>query len=311
MEVWAKEAGLDWTAAKVPAYADITSLGLPKELFKGNNSNRLMSVDGRVFLARSDNGHVLGYASDGYQPVQPIDILKWFERYISVDDRFQLDTAGSLKSGEIIWALAGFREPMQINGDAHKAYLLMTTTFDGSGATINKGTVTRVVCNNTLSMSLAVKGAEVRTRHSTKFDPVRVGNELANVVASFDQFKIMGEAMRKVEMTGAEMSNFFKKVLDIPFDVPEAKANTRTLNRFEALRDAYAATLSEGTEPGTSWTALQAVTRYVDHDKKVRANGGPEGEARVLSVNFGSGADLKRRALELLVPSNVVQLRAA
>ena len=38
-------------------------------------------------------------------------------RYISVDDRFQLDVAGSLKGGAVIWATAKFNGDIDIAGD--------------------------------------------------------------------------------------------------------------------------------------------------------------------------------------------------
>jgi len=46
------------------------------------------------------------------QPHQPAELLDWFKQYISVDDRFQIDVAGSLKQGEIIWATATFNGGM-------------------------------------------------------------------------------------------------------------------------------------------------------------------------------------------------------
>src|ERR1700675_2532292 len=131
LEVWAKAAGLGWDAIKVPAIANLVG----PEFDHIPASERFRQVPERVFVARSDNGYPLGYVSDGWQPVQPIDTLKWVERYISVDDRFQLDTAGALKNGEIIWALASFKDTLPIDGEAHKAYLLMTTSFDGTAST--------------------------------------------------------------------------------------------------------------------------------------------------------------------------------
>ena len=307
IEEWAKAAGLDWQAIKVQALA-----GLAGPIFDHlDGSTRLREFEGQKFLVRSDTGRPLGFVSDIYQPVQPAEILAWFEQYISVDERFKLDCAGSLKNGEIVWATATFNDAMSIIGEEHKARLLMTTTFDGSGATINKATMTRVVCNNTLDAAMSDKRATIRTRHNTRFVPEKVARELETIAAGFEHYKAMAEAMVSISLAQAEVSNFFKACLDIPFDAKQEDVSGRKLNQFQALSNAYKATVAEGTQPGTAWTALNSVTRFVDHDRGTRGGASKE-EAQVLSANFGSGAAMKAKAVGLLLPDfKVPELIAA
>src|SRR5262245_29395229 len=78
IEAWAKAAGLDWKAVKVPALADYRGADIPGHF-------NPEAVADRFFNVRSDNGHVLGFMSDRYQNVQPIEVLQWFDRYIKVD----------------------------------------------------------------------------------------------------------------------------------------------------------------------------------------------------------------------------------
>ncbi len=295
---WAEAAGLGWTAIKVQAIAALTGVGWDHI----EPAQRFMEVEGQRFVCRSDNGRPLGYVSDQYQPVQPVEVLEWFQHYIGQDDRFALDVAGSLKNGEIIWATASFRDSVQVVGEDHKARLLMTTTFDGSGATINKATMTRVVCNNTLDAALSDRKATIRTRHNTKFNAERVRAELGQIAAGFEHYKVMAEAMVAKDLGQNDISLFFKGLLDIPFDAKQDDISTRKMNQFRALSDAYRETVQEGTAAGTAWTALNAVTRYVDHDKATRGHANQD-EARVLSANFGTGAAMKARAVELLLPA--------
>lgn len=297
IEAWAKAAGLEWTAIKVPAIASLEGA----QFDHINPADRFRRVTGQNFVVRNDNGHPLGYVSDRYQPVQPSEVLGWFDRYIAVDERFQLDVAGSLKNGEVIWATATYRDPLSVAGDKHVARVLMTTTFDGSGSTINQGTMTRVVCNNTLNVALADSRAVIRTRHNTKFDAARVGRELADVARGFASFKAVGDALAQNEMAKADVSAFFKGCLDIPFDAKEADLSTRKLNQFQGLNNAYRATVAEGTPAGTAWAALNAITRYVDHDRSSRGGSSPD-EGRFVSSQFGSGADMKSTAMGLLLP---------
>jgi phage/plasmid-like protein (TIGR03299 family) len=303
---WSKAAGLDWQAIKVPALADLRALSATAWPRDFKESAGVARADGRHFVVRSDNGHILSPStvSDVYQPVQPRAMLDWFQRYISVDDRFQLDVAGALKKGEIIWATATYRDAPKVAGEAHVMRMLMSTTFDLTASTINKGTTVRVVCNNTLDTALADGSKSVvKTRHNTKFDPARVGAELARIAGGFDAYKAMGDAMAMVEMSETDLKTFFRGVLEIPFDATAEDISKRKLNCYGELSSALTRTRGERNEPrghASAWTALQAVTRWVDHEKTVRNGHGNPEEARLVASQFGSGSDTKDRAVALL-----------
>lgn len=293
---WAKAAGLDWQAVMAQGLVDLSHPDLVRTAAWAPSAE----VPGVKHVVRSDTLAVLGTASDRYIPVQPRAVLDWFTRYISVDERFKLDVAGSLKGGAIIWATATFNGEMSVAGDKHVARLLMTTTFDASAATINKGTMTRAVCNNTLDAALSDKSCAVRTRHSTRFDAERVASELATVAAGFTQYAKMGEAMALAKMVPEDVSKLFKHVLDIPFDMPSVDVSARKKNQFGDLRRAYSQTAQE-TDQGNAWCALNAVTRYVDHNKGAKnAPHHMQAEARFTSAQFGSGALMKAKALDYL-----------
>lgn len=296
-EECANKAGLEWRAVKCPAYAALAGA----EFEHIAQSDRFRVVPDKFFIARSDTGAPLGFATDAYRVHQPSEVIAWFKKYLSADSRFRFDTLGSLKGGAVIWGMASFNGDITVAGDAHKARLLMTTTFDSSGATINKATMQRVVCANTLRMSLYDSSAEVRTRHNTAFNPDKVSAELGAIAQSFERFKTMGDAMVQVHMSQEDMSNFFKSLLEIPFDAKKEDMSTKKLNAFTALSNSYGETVQEGTPRLTQWAALNAVTRYVDHSKHVRGSTNPE--SRVLSAEFGSGASMKAKALQLLLPA--------
>lgn len=303
-EEWRKATGLAWHVKKVPLFANVISLGLPDSTNPVSAHGtpqflRGVKLENKVAIVRDDNAHVLGIASEQYQPHQPSEVLDWFESYIAHDPRFTLDTAGVLKNGEIIWAQASFCEEMTVAGDKHRARLLMTTSYDGSMATINKAGMVRVVCNNTLSADLADSRAIVRTRHNTKFNAERVTKELAAIAHGFDDYKVMGEAMARARMSERDTAEFFNRVLGIADDTKESELSTKKRNALASLSEAYLTTSKE-TDASTAWCALNAVTRYVDHDKHVRANGSDVAEARVIATQFGTGAAMKANAVQLL-----------
>ncbi|HEX8838276.1 MAG TPA: DUF932 domain-containing protein [Candidatus Acidoferrum sp.] len=306
IDEWQEQAGLNWTAEKVAAFADLSLLDACQQAGTGLPAG-MARAENRHFIVRSDNGYILSpqTVSDRYTIVQPREALEFFEQYVSVDDRFAIDTAMCLKSGEIIAATAVFNGDTTINGDLHRARLLMTTTYDGSGATIAKATMTRVVCNNTLNAAIADGGKSViSTRHNTKFNAERVGKELANIASGFAAYKAMGEAMAAKHFADVDVSRFFKLTLDIDPAAKKEDISTRKFNQYEELFNCYhVGTRREGLEPRTAWSMLQGVTRYCDHNRSTSgSNGTPAGiaESRFLSANFGSGAQMKAQAVALL-----------
>lgn len=303
LEDWTAAAGLNWEAIKVPAVAALQG----PRFDHIDAAKRFLPVADRAFVVRSDNGGVLGYVSgegegQGYQIVQPRDVLDWFQRYIAVDDRFHLDVAGSLDNGKRIWATALYNGGVDVAGEKHTARVLMSTTFDGSAATINQCTMTRVVCQNTLRIAHADSRAVIRTRHSTKFDAAKVGRELAQLAQGFESFKKIGDAMATVEMSKQQVSDFFKQCLDIPFDAKKDDVSGRKMNQFAELSRAYSTSVREGAAANTPWAALQAITRYCDHDRSVKTGSVGEQTARFQSAQFGSGDSLKGKAMGLLLP---------
>lgn len=304
IQQWITAAGLAWDAVKVPAIASLEGA----QFDHIPASERFRVVEDRSFIVRQDNGAPLGYVSgderDGYQLVQPKALFDWFDRYIAVDDRFALDVAGSLDGGRRIWATARYNGDVSVAGESHKARLLMSTTFDGSGATINQATMTRVVCQNTLRMAHSDKSAMIRTRHSTRFNAEAVGKELAQVAKSFANYKAIGDAMGACDMAKDAVADFFKDMLDIPRTAKRDEISTRKSNQYSELATAYKTSVQEGAPPHSVWAALQAVTRYVDHDRTVKTGNGalPESLARFQSATFGSGDVMKGKAMEMLLP---------
>jgi phage/plasmid-like protein (TIGR03299 family) len=298
---WEDAAGFNFRVAKVPALASLAG-----PTFDHLDSDKRFAATDMRFIVREDNGHVLGFASDGYQVVQPMDVLEWFDRYITVDERFHLDAAGVLYEGQKLWATARFGGDLTVAGDSHIARLLMSTSFDSSQPTRNEATTTRVVCRNTLRAAHMNAKACIKTTHRSQFQGAQVARELAQIAQSFVQFKAMGDAMAQQELTRVEVQSFFAKLLDIPVDAKPDDISGRKRNIAADLVGAYNATKRErNTQRDDVWSALQAVTRYVDHDRTVRGSDGTSDgliAARFEAGTFGSGDDMKGKALNMLLP---------
>jgi phage/plasmid-like protein (TIGR03299 family) len=283
LDDWIRESGLDYTAVLVPAYAD----------YNGQRVNH-----GFLNL-HSETAFPFAHVSKMFKNVQPRELVESFQRYIEHDDRFSMSGMGALGNGQRIFATAQFAD-FTTAGESFKAFLLSSTAFDGSSATTHRATMVRTVCRNTLQAAFGDKDAVISTRHSTQYNADKVARELETIVQSTERFRAMGDAMADQRMAKEVVSKLFKKLLEIPFDAKPDDVSSRKMNQFRDLSSAYATTVTEGAPEGTAWSALQAVTRYVDHDRSTRNGGEDEHGARFMSAQFGSGAQMKAEAVRLL-----------
>lgn len=290
LEDWQRLSGTLWECQVVPS-----QYMFGDKLMTSNNFH----------MVRSDTGASLGVMSERYKPVQPAQVWEFFQDFISADDRFTLETGGALKGGKVIWALAKFSEEITAAGDAHVPYVLLTTSFDGKLATTAQATMIRVVCNNTLTASIYAKDtANVKVRHCTRWTEQVASDaheKLAQVASGFSEYKALADALALHKMSKDATEDFLREVFFGKVNDPSEKISTNATNQLQSLYEAYGATVKEGTEVGTAWTALNAVTRFVDHGRTTRDHSGEGAEAsRMSSAFFGSGAALKQRALDML-----------
>jgi hypothetical protein len=151
--------------------------------------------------------------------------------------------------------------------------------------------MTRVVCNNTLSMALTEKGQPaVRVSHRTRFDAEMVKQALGISHARIEQFKEAAAFLGSKRYTDESFQRFLGKVFGTSSQ--EHKTLSRTGERALEIVD---------TQPGanfargTWWNAYNAVTYLTDHEL------GRSADSRAASAWFGSNAKLKLDALDLAV----------
>lgn len=301
VEEWARDAGLDYTVLKAKSYIqDAYDPALGAQTYR--------EVDNTFHLVRDDVMRPLGVPVSGqYHPVQPVEVLEFIRDYFTVDERFSMETAGALKGGAVIWATARFNaKDYTVGGAAHEMFALFFTSFDKSRRSSLRATSTCVVCNNTLQMSDRDAASTLSFTHRTKFAGAvrdQAASDFAEMVARFDKFKEMGDAFAQQQMNREEIASFFKILLDIPLAAKREEISARKANQFDELtRAMQSANRAEAASaPMSKFAALQAVTRYVDHDRSTRDGGDGAQLSRLYSAQFGSGADMKQRAVDLLL----------
>ena len=126
--------------------------------------------------------------------MQNSEAFDFFTEFVSNGD-MAMDTAGSLKGGQIVWAMADVRDGFTLfDGDEVRGYLLFSNPHMYGKSIGIKFVMERVVCNNTLAVALSDdRQASVRVNHRTQFDPERVKEILGVSHNKVEQFKEAAE----------------------------------------------------------------------------------------------------------------------
>ena len=287
LETWQQEAGMNWQIQESPVHFKADAVG---------HLGSIHTFPEQKVLFRSDTKAPLSVVSNRYQIVQPREVLEFY-RDLSEVSGYELETAGVLKGGRKFWALARTGQSAVIKGnDEVSGYLLLATSCDGTLATTATPTTVRVVCNNTLTIALDGTSRAIKVPHNTRFDPQAVKKQLGIAVSQWDEFmyRMRNLADRKVQWHEA-MGFFMNVICEVgpQSKLPEVLPNERALRKVQALYEGNGRGSTLESAQGTAWGLLNAVTEYVDHERRARSS-----EYRMDSAWFGQGAAIKQRALD-------------
>ena len=284
IDVWAKQSGMDWQIREAPVRYMTESAG---------GLGAIESFPENKVLFRSDSNMPLSVVSQRYKVVQPSEILEFYRDLTEVSG-FELETAGILKGGRKIWALARTGQSSTLKGnDVTNAYVLLATACDGTLATTAQFTSIRVVCNNTLAVALAGSSGAVKVPHNTSFDAQAVKRQLGISVGKWDSFMYQMKGLSERKVQSHEAMNYITRVFSNADKAASASTNERGMNVVMALFQGNGKGAEMASSKGTAFGLLNAVTEFVDHERRARS-----ADHRLESAWFGQGAALKEKALE-------------
>ncbi len=287
LEVWQREAGMDWKIQESQVHFKADAIG---------HMGSIHSFPEQKVLFRSDTKAPLSVVSQRYQVVQPREVLEFY-RDLTERSGYELETAGVLKGGRKLWALARTGQSTALKGnDVVNGYLLLATSCDGTLATTATQTTIRVVCNNTLTIAINGASQAIKVPHSTRFDPRTVKQQLGITVSQWDDFMYRMRTLAARPVKDHETKAYLRSVLcEVQNDKPEPTglSNERALNKVMSMYEGHGRGAELESAKGTAWGLLNSVTEYVDHERRARSN-----EYRMDAAWFGQGAVIKQRALD-------------
>lgn len=270
-------ARLDWNVNKVPAFANVGGKQVPV---------------GWSALVRSSDEKILGVTSDDWNPCQNADAFEFFNDFVAAGD-MEMHTAGSLKDGKIVWALAKVKESFELfNGDQVDSYLLFTNPHQYGQSIDVRFTPIRVVCNNTLTLSLNQKANQmVKVSHRREFNGDEVKEMLGVAKEKLATYKEMAAYLGSKRYTNESLSDYFKRVFPVTTGNKDKEMSRNAKIALDVMEQQPGANFAEGSW----WQAFNAVTFMTDHVV------GRSADTRLQSAWFGYNKNLKTKALETAV----------
>lgn len=285
IERWQMQAGMDWQIKEAPVLFNANQ-------DEGSLLNLRSNADTKV-LYRSDSLEPLSVVSKRYQVVQPKEVLEFYRDLVAVGG-FELETAGVLKNGKKLWALAKTGQETTLKGgDKVKAYLLLATSCDGTLATTAQFTSIRVVCNNTLQLAVADSKGSVKVPHSTKFDPVQVKQDLGLGLTAWERFNDSIKQLAERKVNRFETMNYLVEVLGDPALPLNLQPNQKAIQNVYNLFNGAGKGADMASANGTAWGLLNGITEHVDSHRRAMSQ-----DHRLDSAWFGVGAKIKAKAFE-------------
>lgn len=290
VEEMLEAAGLNWSLERKPLLADL-------------GGGEVLPIEGKAAWVRNTDRRVMAVSGDSWRPLQPEQTLGFMRNYVAAGAA-TLETAGSLRNGNVVWGLARLNHEFEVRpGDRVKGYLLITSPNTVGTAITIRTTTVRVVCANT--MALAEQGGTVQYRqnHLSDFD---VEAAKAAVGEAHEQLFRAERNAKIIDNLKISINDALTKVL-VPVFSPDLAEDKEAMRHIEDpdVMPKKIAQILESVErapgnkevAGTGWAVLNGVTHWADHI--YGRDAGTRLHRSWMGDNSKNKLEVERRLLEL------------
>jgi len=279
-----EKAGLNWKVQEVETFIEY--------------NNKKMAT-GQKAQVRDTDGRILTTVGENWNPVQNETAFEFFSDFVMSGD-MEMNTAGSLRDGQMVWALAKVKDSFELfGGDKVDSYLLFSNPHQYGKAIDVRFTPIRVVCNNTLSLSLGMKSEQsVKVGHRVEFDPTEVKKALGIATEKLANYKKAAEFLGKkkfnIDSYIEYLNTVFPRTADKRVQGKGLSVDTLSRNARQAF-DVIDTQPGAEFAQGTWWQAFNSVTYITDHVQ------GRNEDNRLYSSWFGGNQLRKKNALKTAI----------
>lgn len=240
-----KVAGLDWQVGLETIYT--------------KPDGEYVEVEEARAVIRDTDRSILGVVGPGYQPIQNDQMFEFADALLDTGE-VKFETAGSLRGGQFVWALAKIERPVIVAEDETVPYLLLSNSHNGTQAFKALTTPVRVVCMNTLQMAYRNHRSSWKVRHSGdlagKLDDARLTLNLA--YDYYDAFEAEVQHLIDKEVTDTRFKQIVSRL--IPKGTTDRSETMRATQRDE-IATVYRGDLVQPFT-GTAWGVVNALSSW-------------------------------------------------
>jgi phage/plasmid-like protein (TIGR03299 family) len=265
----ATQASLDWNVIACPM-----SVQLP------DGTSR--QVKTRKVLVRDDNFEQVGVVGNRYEIVQNSVITGLVQPLVS-EGLLEIVNQGYIGTGSKVFIQAQMTQEYEIVGETHRAMLTMMNSHDGTSPLAAGVTDTRVICQNTFAMAMEDMSTRLQHKMGVNEQALKITETLDFVNERMKRFAEAANVLASTKATVSQVDQIIKSAYS-------KKENETVRNRDEIVNRFFA---GAGNEGATLWDAFNAITEFNTHAS------GKTAESRFGYANFGTGARVARRAIDM------------
>ena len=249
-------SGLNWTLKPHPLFVKIGEEG----------SEKLLQVPEKRAFIRDSDDKIMTVASRAWRPLQNRDMMEFFREY-SEAGGVKLETAGSLRGGTVVWALARLDHNYEISkGDAVRGFILFISPHKVGSAITIRTTSIRVVCANTMAMAVnSIGQMHYSQNHLSNFDFSKAKEQVESAHEQLSAAAARSATMRKIKMDEERRLRFIAQLVQ-----PALLNDAESLYNSEAYGPKMKGILGSvmngpGAEPENAMGVLSGVQHWADH----------------------------------------------
>jgi phage/plasmid-like protein (TIGR03299 family) len=279
------KAGLNWRVEHKPLFARIAE-----------DASQDVRVKGTFALVRDKDSRIMTLSSKAWTPVQNAEMMEFFRDYAEAGGA-KLETAGSLRGGRQVWALADLGTGFKIgNADNVRGYLLFNSSHEVGKATRIKVVATRVVCANTIALAMREQGPTYSQNHLKAFDPEAAKAYIQEAHEQVAAFGREARLLAKIKINAEKTVQVLMETLNgMPEGLTEPQMMQEEHQPATLKAILHAIEKAPGAVPGTAWGVLNGVTYWADHMS------GKTQEGRLASAWGGANGETKLRVKDALL----------
>lgn len=242
-----------------------------------SNGNFILDKE-KKYIARKDNGNLLGVVGMEYVSVQNHDLFELVQCLQEFDSEMIVENAGYFGNGETVFIQVRMDSlGWKMGEDKISPFLSIVNGHIGNYNTCFFPATRRFKCQNMLRMAMKDRknfslGWKVKHSKNAFENLVHVRKALTNIALEYNHTKEMIDRLANTAMEDDDILTLINATFGMTSNESK-RGETRAENRNKKIFEILESDTSKvsGVE-GSLWVGMNAITEYLDHEASIKKN---------------------------------------